>query len=519
MKKIPNGLKALCPLILFAALIVYLAGCKKEIKPSSNTISITGGTAKDAPIPSYSFDWESAAYAPTSPANQVYLPWNSGASAIDPRVVTDFASADGWVMVWNTFSPTTPIANPQTTLFFALYNKFRGVLRFYLYQPPVQSATTYVSHGLAWYTSTSATTSMLNFNAQDIIPSTNQSSFAAVQSQQFNLSGGTWVIFEYEMAYDGNIANTYFPDINAPSGATTQGLKWTSQWISVTQAKFNGSLIGTINGVLEQPQTLGTTLINLSGSAIQGAVEIYGLNNIPGGPTGGNYSSYQNAIQNALGTTISNFFSGIMAGISGGSTTNVNLTINAQINLTGTLVTNGGLEDNKLILPGQINSQTGPGLTPIYNDVMGLFNVTAPPVVGIDESNNWYYQNVDPYDGSSCVEAGVNATAWIDNANIVWNPAIFNSSASGAAVQNLHVDLLALYTSGNYSERLGNWWAQTFHDPTSSAPAQITYSTQTCPSEGAPYTPPLVVRISFEVHPNSGAGYSKITKTFWCNQL
>lgn len=44
-----------------------------------------------------------------SGGNQVQMPWNSGTTAIDPNIVSDFKKVDGWEMVWNSFSPTTPL--------------------------------------------------------------------------------------------------------------------------------------------------------------------------------------------------------------------------------------------------------------------------------------------------------------------------------------------------------------------------------------------------------------------------
>jgi len=508
----------LTSLFIFCIAAFSLISCQKDIKNLKDAVTVHGASAKDGPVPSYPFNWETATYMPSSPANQVPMPWNSGTTAIDPNIVSDYASADGWVMVWNSFSPTQPIANAQTTLFFALYNVYRGVLRFYLWQPPTPLATTFVSHGLKWYTNTP--TSMLNFNAQDIITAPqNQSSFAALTNQQINLNGGTWYAFQYEIAYDNNIGNTYFPDPSVPSGASTQALEWKSQWVNVTTAKFNGSLLGTITGTLEQPQTLGSTLINLGGNAIAGSLEIWGLNNIP---SGANADSYKNALQNALGNTVTNFFNGIIGSINGSSATNVDLTINAQINLSGTLVDNGGLEDMKLVLPGQVNSQTANGLTPNYNNVLGLFNISSTPQIRIDESDSWSYRTVEPYDGvTPCTESGVNAKCWFDasSVNIVWNNQVVNSSSSGVSIQNLHTDVVALYTQPG-GEQVGSWSASSFRDPTAASPALISYNTQTCASSGViPYTPLLAVRVSFEVVPNNGGKHAKISKTFWSNQF
>ena len=109
---------------LLATVAVVSASCKKDstdIRPMPSK-SIT----QDASIPCYQFDWETATYMPSAQNpnyNPVQMPWNSGATAIDPSIVSDYKKVDGWELMYNTFTPTTALNDGGYRYFFALYNR------------------------------------------------------------------------------------------------------------------------------------------------------------------------------------------------------------------------------------------------------------------------------------------------------------------------------------------------------------------------------------------------------------
>lgn len=505
--------------------IVLLSSCKKEIAPASVPLSAKGsGKAIDGPIPSYPFDWSSnsTTYMPTNPANIIGMPWNAGyTNPIDINLASDYLPADGWQMVWSTFSPTTPTSG--VPLYFVLYNVYRGLLRFYLYAPQNSLATSSVTHGLNMYNQ-SLTSSMLNFNGRVIIDnSSNQTMFSYANYRQLAVLTGTWYVFQYEIAYDPNIANTSYIDPSVPV-SSTQALEWKSNWINVTQATFNGTITGTITGTIGQPQTFLSSLFNLSGQAATLGLEAFGLNNVPSGSLG---AAYQSAIGNALGNTLSGFFNGVIGDLSNNSTA-VNLTLSANELTTGSLVNNGVLEDVNLILPGQQNAQTGNGLTPVYNNVMGVFNVTGIPQVDISEQQ-WTEQLTDPYDGTLHTNYGVTATVNLTpgSVNAIFNPAIINSDpVNGCHIANLNtqllVDAFADPNTQNYTYDATNLYL-VYSNSSSSNPAVFSYYTQEdVPGqgdEGQP-TPQLYVRITFDVVTNNGnVKKATIMKTFLSNQL
>ena len=157
-------------LIIFVAFAVLFGGCKKNL---GNQVSINNVQTKDG-FPNQPFDWEnSMVMMPTvtnDPAHNPSLPWSSqSGSYVDPNIISDYKSSDGWVLVYNTFNPTYYLSNlANGGLYFALYNKYRGLLRYYLYVPSGQfGGGAEIQHGLSVYGNYS--TSMLNFEGSDIV--------------------------------------------------------------------------------------------------------------------------------------------------------------------------------------------------------------------------------------------------------------------------------------------------------------------------------------------------------------
>lgn len=501
-------------LIVACSILSFFNSCKKDNFKPISSISVGKGV-KDGPIPPYVFDWTTATYMPSPTSqtiNPVPMPWNSGTTSIDANLVSDYKKTDGWVLVYNTFSPTTPLNDPNHVYFFSLYNIYRGLIRFYLWQPASSIATSYVKHGLSLYGT--QTSPMLNFNAQEIVdPTQKQVKFSLVLNQQVAASGGTWFAYQYEMAYDPGISSTSFP---------ATGLTLASQWENVSNVTINGTLAGSIK----------TTQVGTPNSDINfGSLLTSGVTTFAGGI---NYASvfsgtgnpWTSAITSAVAGVVKGFFSAILGGSA--SDKPINLTINTQIKLTGSVVNNGLLEDMKLVLPGQSNSQTANGNTPYYNQILGIFNVTAKPVIKANFYGSFSEQITDPYDGSSQTDYGYSGSFWFDatTINIIWNPAIINSTPTGATIQNINKDLVVFLpatgagsdhttVTSTSTEQIGNYNIKTYRNPTATNPVYISYYTQVDPNEGfMPYTPSLAVRVSFDVVPNNGGKKVTLVKTF-----
>ncbi len=230
-------------------------------------------------------------------------------------------------------------------------------------------------------------------------------------------------MFQYEIAYDQNITGTSFPGF---------ALEWDAKWASVSQITLNGTQTGDIKGYVGD---LSAGIFNFnnflqtSSATIMGAhgygVYLQGLNP--------QFGKYTETVGNAVDGVVKGFFNAVL----GGTVTSqpINLTINTRIKLNGSIVTNGGVINKKLILPGQSNSQTADGNTPYYNQPMGVMNISNPPIVNLLLGYEMNGPVSDPW-GNDYYENAYSGTFTLDNNSfsILWNPSIINSSPAGATI-------------------------------------------------------------------------------------
>jgi hypothetical protein len=493
-------------LLLFCLPTFFLLSCKKNL-----TRSISMSQIKAVDAPNYYFNWETATAMPVSPSSTYDppMPWQSqSGSYIDAAILSDYKSTDGWVLVYNTFNPTVyPFANtePAGGLYFALYNRYRGLLRFYLYIPPgLFGNSSDIEHGLSLYTANNSTSSMLNFEGSDIVnasPASNTSAFTKTNNTGVAVGGG-WYAMQYEIAYDPNFSTTTYPNL---------GFSWNSKTVNISQIIVNGTQTGTITGNITQ-QSGGFDWANSLINAGLSAVEIYGT---AGASTFGTMSS--NLTGAATGGLAGNF-TGLLTGIFGGNSNNpqeVDLKMNTNLSLNGTLTGSQPLVPNSLVAPGQTTGNTVGAPPPLYTSPLGVFNLTGTPTIDetttkstISNQNGVYYQYADLYT--------IDAT--IFNQLFIPNPAVINSDPnSGATIQNLKEEVVILNPLlVNYPETLQVGGVQEVIG---------NYTAFTGTNVGTTYTvvrnqPPnnfVAIRVSFKVVPNNGAPSPTIVKTFLAN--
>ncbi|ULT26581.1 hypothetical protein KUH03_06935 [Sphingobacterium sp. E70] len=169
---------------------------------NDNSIGSIDHSKVKAGIPSYYFDWETADFMP-GPAGspKVLVPWASGANRSFPdELAFDFKKKDGWVLLYNSFNQTFE-SSPK---FFTLYNKFNGLIRFYLYIPPGTPApSSYFSDGLS--IAGGGKSSILNFGNDVADITKTVGSISRIQNFQLQATG-SWYLSQYELAYDPNIS-------------------------------------------------------------------------------------------------------------------------------------------------------------------------------------------------------------------------------------------------------------------------------------------------------------------------
>lgn len=502
-------------------LIASLFSCRKETEVGPNAVVPNNPLSQDIQA-HYSFDWDNPNTTTMPVSSQspvVYVPWRSnGGTPLDADIVNDYHKIDGWDLVFDSFSPdnfprpgntgaiATSNALPAGGLYFALYNRYRGILRYYLYTPPgLFGSSTQLDHGLSSYAKPS-NTRMLNFEAGDIASATaHAEGFTKTNKDGISVTGG-WYVMQYQLAYDPQFATTTFPGT---------GFKWDTYTVSVNQIKLNGKEIGTSKGTITTPKPdfdWSNAIVN-GGLAV---IEAFGL----GGP-----KVVADIAQGALAGNVTNFLSGVFSSRSSSQQT-VDLEINSNIETSGSSTGQQPYELNSMPFPGQNSGQNG--VTPLATYSLGLFNLSAPPTVtadvytypvsggggggttfpgggggGLDDQTEYdFYYTIDP--------AAVRALVQL-------NPDVFNNPdpAKGADFNDFKAEVVALDPDPNYTPAGVNK-AETIgiHRASTGTPYIRFAITSSSYMQPGPPTNSLAVRVSFIVHPHNGSADQLIVKTF-----
>jgi hypothetical protein len=500
-------------------LVASLWGCTKEqgITPTSGPI--TARPINQDVGANYDFDWENALKMPKSSlqgAPDVFPPWKSqGGTAINAAIVQDYKKVDGWKLVYNTFMPdnypnpgdqgtyATATQKPAGGLYFALYNKYRGLLRYYFYTPPgVFTNSKQYSHGLQVYTAGN-TTKAFNFEGVAVVDVDQSiSQFLQTNKTGIALDGG-WYAMQYEIAYDPTIANTTYPN---------PGFNWNVFTTSVTDIKLDGVLDGKINGTITKADPpAGFDWF----SPTSAALDI--LSTVFTATLGTDATAIQKgalaAVNSGTSGSAKDFLSGLFGKTSSGAET-VDLTLNATIELTGTATSTSPYVSNAFVFPGQ--SAGTNGLPPLYSQPLGLFNLGQKATVtrqyGFVRSPLRGGNNEYTYDYNLDASSVLNA--------LQFNPNTFNATPEGATVEGLVVQLVVLnpgplWNSAQTRETIGSGFGYSSQTSTGGV-VSVNLGYSGTSMYGGPAGVP-VARVSFFVKPNNGSPRTLVVKSFALN--
>ena len=198
-------------------------------------------------IPTPTFDWENADWMPTpSGQSRIPSPWvgqGSIASIYGMDVINDRKSSDGWVLLYNTFETKAP--GPLVNPYFILYNKYRGIMRIFLYTTTqFISPSTYLQDGISIISNHKS--SLLNFMGEAIVDgSKNKETYSQMQPApddgSLPLASNKWYMMQYELAYDEQIAQLPYNSIQ---------LNWYMNYYNVEKIDLNGDFVGTIKSAI-----------------------------------------------------------------------------------------------------------------------------------------------------------------------------------------------------------------------------------------------------------------------------
>jgi hypothetical protein len=414
------------------------------------------------------FDWEQAQYMPVVPGQPaVPVPWSDQVTRnYDPGLRYDYKKSDGWELVFNSFSDSLNTANR----IFILYNKFRGILRYYTYNdmPANPSVTNYRSlinsigvRGAA----AEGSTNMLNY-ADQLIVDMNDRSINASLIEPWPITPNAWYLSQFEMAYDPNLGNYNWQQFS---------LGWTFAFAYVMELSLNGKQTSNKMLFLQKPglnfgdvSSRGITL----GSNMQAHVKsASGLDELSGIFSN---SVISNLKQTLFDSTAGNKLNATLVPRLG--IADCKLDVPALIRLDYNLV--GYIGELTHTPPGIDNSKVI-GIAPVFNEPVGIFYLGAAPVIQ-------HTKAAGPLPEQYTLD--------VASLEYIINPFIQNY----AAVRNFRQEIVAVADNKtpNFTE------ARLYQGQQLKASAPLTV---------------LGVRVSFEVVPKNGAAPVRIIKTFKAN--
>jgi hypothetical protein len=366
--------------LLTIVIVVLLCGCKKSVVEETPALmpliveadrSLRGnpqiiGADDEAHMPTrpspgnYLFDWEQAREMPGPQGDPIIpMPWADNASRqYDEQLRYDYKKSDGWELIYNTFTHSK-----QDNRYFILYNKFRGVLRYYVYYDKALPDFA----GLSAFSSTLevyGNSNLLNFADQHIVDVDENSGSVSV-SDSYPLARHGWYIAQFEIAYDRNLQNSTYSALS---------IRWSQSFSGLFSGNLSGKNIQDAKLSIQQQGT-NTFAHDLNGEIqlnfkslgrmhdLEQVLDIKTLSGLERQMTGKD--------------TLTNIFNGQY--VFGTDIMNVKTVTTGVLNRDSKAVNYSAVT---LALPGYNNSNTI-GVSPIFNESPGIFYMAGKPKVSL----------------------------------------------------------------------------------------------------------------------------------------
>lgn len=510
-----------CKVNLLWLLGLYMFGCN-DIEVRNLSLSEKQSSVQTRAIPTQDFDWEAADWMPT-PVGQsrIPVPWigqGSLVSAYGMDIINDMKASEGWELLYNTFDIDAPgqLVNP----YFVLYNKYRGIMRIYLYiTTQFVTPSSYIEDGISVISTYQ--TSILNFLGNEIIDGeVCQKSYSQVQPQPLDgslpLASNKWYMMQYEMAYDPNISTIPYSDIQ---------LSWKLNYHNIAQMTIDGQLVGSITGVIGASSSdTSASIKNFAKGAgvavLAGVGKEVILNNTINSNTGENrigldpsiFKDVLSGISKAVSSSVGGLPGAaikMLSGIFGGTGTKavpVNFRINTEISLKGETITGGAFPSSptSFWMPGTNIASNANGYIPLYNKVLGVCNIQGQPILNLRVTMRSYEEPDEPFDPDRLLtirEETLHLPQSIDFSDyLIFNPEVLKIATVTVEKQELVVvdsslskaRQISINPTGPYMAKYGS----TFGDYDNISPLQF------------------AVRFMIKVSPLDGTAPSMIVKTY-----
>lgn len=527
------------PVLLFVSLVLFFSCNQENLLPQEEKQDEIIKNPTSHSITPEIFDWENDEWMPTpSGQPQIPTPWvmqGGLSSTYGADVINDRKNSDGWELLYSTFTSegTAPIQNP----YFILYNKYRGILRIYVYSntsllfpPTMEPYPNYLTSSL--FISSGHDTALLHSMGNEIIEDspfrTLYTQILPVQLQYgaYSLSINGWYMMEYELAYDSNLANIPHNEMQ---------MSWNLGFCHITDFHFNGTSTNTIQTAVGANTPLLQAIGNNEADAVKGVLRGIGLtlleknklddngNNSLGIPAGIFKNLYNGAIQMAEGAQsgLSGCVPGILNAIQyKGTNKPLNLTINMDIQMEGDRSIQGSFPSTPVSfwVPGTNFIPPVVGYVPLYNKPLGIINISNLPTLDIPTT----LQSFVNADVPMAIRAATFDMTSLPDKEKFWNYLIINPEVKKIAnIKPIAADLLMIP---------GEKMRYSVHESAGAEPygekrkmfllpakfshtlAKSTYAVPRDPLTDVPFT--VAVRYTFEVVPKDGSPSTIMVKSF-----
>lgn len=429
--------------ILFVVVLFCFTGCNEnpvkemlnEEKTEGTKESVNEGNEKLQTTPTFNIDTATKIYCPGVDNNYVALPWipAGGKSQLIPTDWrNDHYTEDGWRLIYNTFE------KPDNHYpFFAIYNIYRGVIRFFFYPYGVDIDINDMVFILK--TGEEDETNLLNFEIPFAEAMENKYSTPLIQKvPNIDLQGTKnivqsecWYAAEFELSYDPTIEN-----INSDLQLTIGGA-------DISKVSLNGQYEDVTGDITNIPIRGSSFLGNFSTTETSTVADVIinDLNDAKGDKPGF-YNQLLDKLQQAAGNTktqsvedvvndilsqevnwttnpISNFLSNIVGGNTQNNEAKVDLSLKSVISFEGSILSNSALITKEDFNIPTTNYNYGMGqYIPAYDKTLGVWTIDKTPQV---TSNVKVFHNGLGFEGLECVHKySLNPNSF----NIVLNPEI-----------------------------------------------------------------------------------------------
>jgi hypothetical protein len=428
--------------VLFFLAFFCFAGCNENPvdemlnkEKSEGTKERVRDDEKLLTTPTFDIDSAARIYYPEANTNYVSLPWNSAGSKsqfIPIEWVNDHYTEDGWRLIYNTFE------KPDNHYpFFAIYNIYRGVIRFFFY-PYVGDID---NNDVVFIIKTGEKdeTNLLNFEFPFAEAMENKYSTPLIQKvPNIDLQGRKnivqakcWYAAEFELSYDPSIENINSDLQLTIGGADISKVSLDGQYEDVTGDITNIPIRGSNflgNFSTTKTSTIADVIINDLNDVKGDKPGFYNhlLDELQQAAGNTNYSSVEDVVNDILSqevnwTTnpISNFLSNIVGGNTQNNEAKVDLSLKSVISFEESILSNNSLITQENFNIPTTNYNYGMGqYIPAYGKKLGVWTIDKTPEADYKVK---VFHNGSDFDDMECVH---DYSLDPNSFNIILNPEI-----------------------------------------------------------------------------------------------